>query len=501
MKLTAKYNCDCVEKIQEVLKEHNTTFDTAFTLGDGEVFLQLAVCKIDPKKRGKAKSVLLPNSFCPFCGTKTKDEEAANPQFSLTDDQQTALVQLQEFIDSNELLFRVEGYAGTGKSFLVSEFCKWLNSQKIQYIAACPTNKAAKNLRNIALAAGIDLEVRTVAQLLGQQPVLNEETGKEEFVSGDNTSIGDYQVVIVDEFSMVNRDNFKEIVKEARIHDTQLIFVGDRAQLPPINEKEPMAAKEYMPAAVLNKIVRYDGEIARVAEAVRSSKDVPDFFTAADETIICLSESEWFKKAMELFKSAEYKADMDYVRFLAWRNKTVRSLNNYVRLHLWGEGVNPYIPGDRLIALTPFFRPKPGARGKNKWRIFLNNSEEATVTKEGVLKELKFNKDIYRYWEVMVIPEGATKEHKLLILHKDSKQPHEDKLKYYCQKKMWSSYFDLSRLFDNVGYAYALTTHKAQGSSIEHVFLDVADMMRSGDRQNLIYTALTRAKRQAFILD
>jgi hypothetical protein len=249
----------------------------------------------------------------------------------------------------------------------------------------------------------------------------------------------------------------------------------------------------------LNEIVRYDGDIARVAEMIRTNPILPTFNTTADKTIVCLPKDEWLKRAIALFESESYKANPDHVRFLAWRNKTVEALNNYVCLHLWGESANYYVPGDRLITRKPLFRPNPGAKGKNKWRIFINNSEEATVTQEGFLAELKFNRETFQYWEVIVQPEMGGKEQKLLILHEDSKKLHAEKVKQYASKKQWSSYFDLSRMFDDVGYAYALTTHKAQGSSIDNVFLDVVDMRASGDRQKLLYTALTRTKKQAFI--
>ena len=48
-------------------------------------------------------------------------------------------------------------------------------------MAACPTNKAAKSLRNLAESESLSLDVKTVAQLLGQQPEINEETEKRNF--------------------------------------------------------------------------------------------------------------------------------------------------------------------------------------------------------------------------------------------------------------------------------------------------------------------------------
>ncbi|MDJ0679822.1 MAG: helicase C-terminal domain-containing protein [Xenococcaceae cyanobacterium MO_167.B52] len=48
-------------------------------------------------------------------------------------------------------------------------------------------------------------------------------------------------------------------------------------------------------------------------------------------------------------------------------------------------------------------------------------------------------------------------------------------------------------------FAYAITTHKAQGSSIDYCFVDVADMRHCPDLQKILYTALTRATKTAFI--
>ena len=74
MKPTAKYQCDCVQTALEKLAEHNTTFNTVLTM-DGEVFLQLATCKIESKKRGKPMNLIIGYNFCPFCGTPVKSDE------------------------------------------------------------------------------------------------------------------------------------------------------------------------------------------------------------------------------------------------------------------------------------------------------------------------------------------------------------------------------------------------------------------------------------------
>ena len=58
---------------------------------------------------------------------------------------------------------------------------------------------------------------------------------------------------------------------------------------------------------------------------------------------------------------------------------------------------------------------------------------------------------------------------------------------------------DLGKSFDNVAHSYAITTHKAQGSGINMVFLDIDDMRGCSDLQKLQYTALTRTRETVFI--
>ncbi|MGK7894775.1 MAG: AAA family ATPase [Xenococcus sp. (in: cyanobacteria)] len=423
----------------------------------------------------------------------------------LTTDQETALEKLKNFTYSNDKFFRLTGYAGTGKTFLITHYIQWLLAEGLNFVAACPTNKAAKGLTNLAEAEGLDLEVKTVAQLLGQQPELDEETGKELFISQGDLDWSGYGVIIIDEFSMVNQDNFRDIVHEVNNSLlSKVLFVGDAAQLPPVGEKEPIVSSSELiqQSATLTKVVRYDGELAKVAESIRSNKkysrSLYPFATTRDQTILCLSQSQWFARAISLFTTEEFQKNPDYIRFLAWRNKTVDSLNNFVRSQLWGLDAPDYLPGDRLIARRPLFRIKPGQKGKNKWRIVINNSEEATVIKAGELCEQIFRGQIYQYWKLEVQPDEG-KSQTLSILHPDSKEIHREQIKYFASKKQWQDYYDLSRMFDDVGYAYALTTHKAQGSTIDYVFLDIADMKGCRDRQKLQYTALTRAKTQVLI--
>ncbi len=433
--------------------------------------------------------------------SKTKNVSAKQ----LTAAQRQALTQLKLFVKSDESIFRLSGYAGTGKSFLICHFIAWLRSKNLEFVAAAPTNKAAKSLMQVAMSLGISIEVKTIAQLLGQQPEINEETGLEEFTSIGEAEFDHYEVVIVDEFSMINRSNFEEIVKAIALTiDTKVVFVGDESQLPPVKENEPIVAvSDYIDRTfTLNEIVRYEGEIAVVAEKIRSDAQynrlIYPFQSSEDQTIICQPRKQWLDTVVEYFQSDDYKINPDYARLLVWRNKTAKSANKFVRSRLWGQDAPLYIPGDRLIAKKPLFRSRPGQKGKNKWGVLINNSEECSVIESASIKQLSFDKVAYQYWSVPVMTDAGL-EVNLSILTEEGEQLKNEQAKYYVEKKQWNKYFDLSRMFDDVTYAYALTVHKAQGSSIDYVFLDTEDMQGCPDLQKMLYTALTRAKVRAFI--
>ncbi len=421
----------------------------------------------------------------------------------LTTSQEKAFEALQAFIvKGDSKYFKVIGYAGTGKSFLMVHLMYWLLGKNITFVAGSPTNKASKNLEKLANDANLDIRVTTIARLLGLQPTLNVETGQEEFIQELSPTIDAYNVAILDEMSMISKSNFQEIERAVVVSNTKIIFVGDRAQLPPVGEREPIVALTSMPQVELTEIVRYDGEIGKVAEEIRSNTKYNRFLypfqTTKDRTIICLPRPEWLSKAAEYFNSSDYMANTDFCRILVWRNKTADFFNQWIREQLWGDNVPDFVKGDRLIAKKPVFRKSdnPNKKGKNAWDIYMNSSEECEIVDD---PKLLYNyKDGLYYWDVLVAhDEGYFL--RLRILNEESELKRQELLTHYKENKIWNRYYFLEKQYDYCSCAYAITTHKAQGSSINNVFLYVQDMGKCWDLQKIQYTALTRAKSSVFI--
>ena len=105
-------------------------------------------------------------------------------------------------------------------------------------------------------------------------------------------------MVIVDEFSMLDRGNFEEIVNAIALTiDTKVIFVEDSAQLLSVKEEQPIVASDYINnTATLDGIVRYRG-IAIVAENIchdsRYNFIMYPFQSSSDRTIVSQPQKQW----------------------------------------------------------------------------------------------------------------------------------------------------------------------------------------------------------------
>ena len=152
--------------------------------------------------------------------------------------------------------------------------------------------------------------------------------------------------------------------------------------------------------------------------------------SSSDRTIVCQLRKQWLETVRSYFKFDEYKTNPDYTRLLFWRNKTAAEANRFVRSRLWGKDAPIFVPGDRLIARKPLFRPRPGQKGKNKWGIIINNSEECSVIKQPTIKQLSYDKITYQYRSVPVMTDAGF-EGNLSVLTDKGEKLRDEKIKYY----------------------------------------------------------------------
>lgn len=422
------------------------------------------------------------------------------PGLALSQQQWQALQALEAFVHSNEKIYLLTGYAGTGKTTLLQALITRLQQQRDGRPVALTalSNKATKVLQAMAYRWGCEVDCMTCCKLLGLKPVIDKETGGQKFEPDrDRKNLTtEYQLVVVDECSMINQEMWILLVNSVSslTDGTQLLFVGDSAQLPPVGEDEAPCFEQIFHRTDLTEVIRYGGAIGLLAEDVRTNLErtaMPraksDRNATNTEGIFTVPQSQWESLMLRAFQSDAYAKDPDQVRVLAYTNARVNYLNNKIRAAIYGDKAARFVSGERLIA-------KNVCMGKD--RILLQTSEECLVMEAYLTKF-----EGWQVWELEIVTEEH-QERKLRILHEDEQQRMKALLSDYSEKKQWMAFWDYKQLFHDVSYAYSLTVHKSQGSTFQDVFVDVPNLMlnrKVTERNQLYYVAFTRAAKRLFL--
>ena len=187
-----------------------------------------------------------------------------------------------------------------------------------------------------------------------------------------------------------------------------------------------------------------------------------------------------------------------YVRILAYRNKTIDLLNDQIRKELFAGTANQFEKGE-LIICEGGFTQKIG----NKVHSLINNGELFVVksTKDVLgpydipCKEMYFKNKSYSHKIITVATEGKTKYDKILaeLVAKAKRSP-----------TGWATVYKFKESFAYFRFAYASSIHKAQGSSIAHVFImedDIYSTRTTTTKEKLqsLYVGISRASYRVYI--
>lgn len=468
----------------------------------------------------------------------TIDEPAPEPVFPLTADQSLAWQFTEEVLFSGQQpSICVQGFAGTGKSWLVGQLAKhFLNVtehpvhqfrffQGREYIdnyysivaIAAPTNKAVKVAKSMSPVKDDHERVwfGTLHSFLGLRPRINEKTGEETFERDNNIEPRKAHLLIVDECSMVNAKlkQFTDVL--VRDNNIKLMWVGDPAQLPPVNEAVSPTLREGL-YVVLRDVVRHGGAIQDFATKIRCAienntalpKVEQNFDEITQEGIIVTDREDWKQRLLADFKDERFKKDNNFVRALAWTNEAVDWGNDLVHRTLYGEGADRFVPGQVLIANKPVSVPSStGVRD-----LIMSTSDECTVISATRENETTLSCRCV-FWSVVVSVNGST--HTLKVIDPDYRQrfaksldslkksaisvPHGDS----SYKKAWRAYFEKREDFADLRPCYWSTVHKGQGSTFERVYVANPDITRNKnieEMRSMLYTACTRPSKQLYLV-
>ena len=355
--------------------------------------------------------------------------------------------------DGQPQIFRLFGYAGTGKTTLARHFAEHVDGQ-VQFAAF--TGKAAQVLRSKGAT-----NARTIHSLIyrprGEEAVSDETTGKTSmsptFSLNRQSPIARAKLVVVDECSMVD----EQLGRDLMTFGTPILVLGDPAQLPPISGGGFFT--EHEPDILLTEIHRQarDNPIIRLALDVREGREFMrgDYGTAQ---VIGREDVD-----QDLVLAAD--------QVLVGTNRTRRRYNARLRELKGFEGPLP-MAGDKLVCLRN--DPAKGLLNGSLWKVMTASRE---TVKPGI--------------NLLVSPEEDDPDRgvaKIKLLKAAFENPDADIP--WQQKKR----------FDDFDFGYALTVHKAQGSQWDNVVLFDESFAFRDTRERWLYTAITRAAERLTIV-
>lgn len=417
---------------------------------------------------------------------------------SLTPEQSAAVSAMEAFLsDPLERFFVLEGPAGTGKTFCMSELAE---RTKGRLIFTAPTNKATKVLRDTITSKDYKPECRTIYSLLGLRMEANGEL-KELARPDDPLDLTKFKAIIVDEGSMVNHFLMDYIRAEAENQNLKFLFMGDRYQLPPVGE-ERSPIWDIRLRAELQTIMRFDNQILALSKSIRECQDqmFPRLRLASNnadgEGVWCLRSSE-FRDRIRQEAHAGTFSKPNCSKAIAWRNARVLEINTFIRREIFSNADEKFwLPTDRITLTAP-------AKDLND-EVIATTDDEGTV--ETVVETTHPAYDEIKIWRLGVRFDD-NRFGVISVLHADSagafaREKNHRAEAARLERRKWKLYWEFLEQFHEARHAYAGTAHRAQGSTYGRVFVDYKDILSNPNRleaYKCLYVAATRPKKELYL--
>ena len=370
-------------------------------------------------------------------------------------------------------LFILSGGPGTGKTTTINMIIRYFESEGMDIFLAAPTGRAAKRMTE---ATGF--EAKTIHRLLELNSALSGDDSRKANFERNQENPLEADVVIIDEMSMVDIQLFQALLK-AILPGTRLILVGDVDQLPSVGPgqvlRDLMNSKAF-PMVTLEKIFRQAGQSDIVVNAHRINKGEQialdnkskDFFLLerSDVNVIYKHMIQLIQDKLPRYVNAT-PFDIQVLTPMRKGSLGCETLNGILQRYL-----NPADPckkehacgnavfreGDKVMQIKNNYQLEWEIR--SKYGLCIDKGTGVFNGDTGIIEEIN------DFAETITVnfDEGRMVEY---------------------------SY----KLLDELELAYAVTIHKSQGSEYPAVVIPLLSGPRMLMNRNLLYTAVTRAKK------
>lgn len=368
-------------------------------------------------------------------------------------------------------LLVITGGPGTGKTTTINSIIKYFELEGLDIFLAAPTGRAAKRMSETT-----GYEARTIHRMLEINGGV-ESGGKAGFERNELNPL-ETDVIIIDEMSMVDISLMYSLLK-AIVPGTRLILVGDVNQLPSVG-----------PGSVLRDVIESD-----CFHTVKLTK----IFRQA-------STSDIIVNAHKINKGEEVVLDNKSMDFFFLKRYDADKIIN-VTLQLIIEKLPKYVDATKydIQVLTPMRKGLLGVERLNAViQSYLNPAENGKREKEyrGVVfregdKVMQIKNNYQLEWEIksrfgINIDKGTGIFNGDTGIIEEINEFAENMTISFDDGKMVEYSF---KLLDELELAYAVTIHKSQGSEYPAVVIPLLSGPRMLFNRNLLYTAVTRAKK------
>ena len=430
---------------------------------------------------------------------------------TLTLSQKEALMAIQSFIEGNDRVFQLKGYAGSGKTTVIKGLVDFLRAQGKDSILCAPTGRAAKVMQEKIGEDAYTIH-KAIYSFEDLEEIKLEEEGrtnvtfKYHFKLLDNLTRTN-SIYIVDEASMIS-DQFsegeffrfgsgkllKDLIEYTRIGlpgtTSKIIFVGDPVQLPPIGMNfSPALTKEYLEEKY-NIINIQEKELTEVKRAnensgiLKSSKNIRQSITSGlyNDFDLSANDTDLFNVSAKDFIDTYNNCEGDKI-IVTYKNETSAKINEAIRKQKFGEGKD--IRGGDLIMVS-----------NNNYKLKLMNGEFGVVVNASpnlITRSItpKGNATVILRWREVELMFPVGNEEKIVktlmldnfltggtMLSPDVQHAlYIDFIIRHSELKPKTKEFDEALRNDpffnsiHLKYGYSVTCHKAQGGEWANVFI------------------------------
>lgn len=480
---------------------------------------------------------------------------------SLTSGQLNALQKLSDFINSDDRIFILQGYAGTGKTTLLKGFIEYLESLQKQYQLMAPTGRAAKILRD---KTGVGRTIHSTIYNFNELEAINAESEEVadhslKYFFPVDLSNSDEQILIVDEASMISSKETKNelfdfgtnILLDDLLNfafssnkNNKIVLVGDPAQLAPVSDNNSWALDlEYLKnlghpgkMEVLTEVRRQENNFilknATKIRGVLNSLHRNELKLEFDNsTFIKLGNIDVIDKYVESYPQPEIGDGV----IISYSNAQCYHYNYAIREVLYPNQKN-ILPGDLIlinnnnyhtyaaelyngdIAKVVDCSEKSETLSAPVWTLKNGKREKETITldfRRLTIRIPNYDGEIPCYIIETLLNsidrDLSVEMTKALYINfvmrfneeqetreKSGLKKHKVGSEEFKQALKADPYYNALR----VKYGYAITCHKAQGGEWDKVFVDYTDRIGLfNDALRWCYTATTRAVKTLYAIN